>query len=86
MPCSCGRELKQMLVNATNEMAAASEAMSDTSVPQSQRQRRLQNAKNNHTWSSTVLFEHLQSCSACRARESAVRPAYRETLPVHRHT
>jgi hypothetical protein len=85
MPCSCGRELKQMLVDATHEMAAASEAMSDPSIPQSQRERRLQNAKNNHTWTSTTLLEHIQRCSACRERESALHPAYRQTQPNHKH-
>jgi hypothetical protein len=85
MPCSAGRELKQMLVNATNEMASASEAMSDPTVPQDQRERRLQHAKNNHTWTSATLLEHLRSCSACRERESALRPAYRETVPNPKH-
>jgi hypothetical protein len=84
MPCSSGRELKQTLVNATNEMAAASEAMSDPSTPRSQRERRLQNAKNNHAWASTTLREHLERCAACRER--ALRPVYRETLPIHKHT
>ncbi|WP_213806145.1 hypothetical protein [Granulicella sp. dw_53] len=77
MPCSAGRELKQMLVNATNEMAAATEALGDTSVAQAQRERRIENARKNQTWTSTTLLEHLERCSACRERESALRPAYK---------
>jgi len=85
MPCSAGRELKQMLVNATNELAAAGEAMSDTSVPQSQRERRLHNAKSNHTWTSTTLLHHLETCSACRERGSTILPAHRVPLQSHKH-
>ena len=78
MPCSAGRELKQMLVNATNEMASAYDSQEDASIPKEQRERRLKNAKDSHTWTSSTLLEHLQNCSACRERESALRPAYRE--------
>jgi hypothetical protein len=78
MPCSAGRELKQMLINATNELAAANDAMADPAVLQAQRERRLQNAKRNHNWTSSTLLKHLASCSACRERQSAVRPAYKE--------
>jgi hypothetical protein len=80
MPCSAGRELKQMLANAIIELTAASEAMFDEAVPLHQRERRLRHAKENHTWTSTTLLEHVGRCSACRERESAFRPAYRETL------
>ena len=78
MPCSAGRELKQMLANAANEMAAASTALHDKSTDPQQSQRRLDNARKNHTWTSTTLLEHLERCSACRERESALRPAYKE--------
>jgi hypothetical protein len=80
MPCSSGRELKQMLSNAITEYAAANAAMDDESIPIQQRERRLENAKKNHTWTSATLLEHVDSCSACRERESALRPAYKEKL------
>ena len=80
MPCSAGRELKQMLANAIVEYSAANEAMDDTTVPQAQRERRFQNAKNNHAWTSATLLEHIERCTACRERESALRPAYKETV------
>jgi hypothetical protein len=80
MPCSAGRELKQMLANAIIEYSAANEAMDDTTIPQSLRERRLQNAKNNHTWTSSTLLEHIERCTACRERESALRPAYKQTV------
>ncbi|MCU1321213.1 MAG: hypothetical protein JWM43_862 [Acidobacteriaceae bacterium] len=80
MPCSAGRELKQMLVNATNELAAATDAMADPAVSQPVRQRRLENARQNHTWTSSTLLTHLQNCSACRERESAIRPAYKDPI------
>ena len=77
MPCSAGRELKQMLVNATNELAAATDAASDKTVPVDQRERRRKNATNNHAWTSSTLLNHLTTCSACRERESALRPAFK---------
>jgi hypothetical protein len=80
MPCSAGRELKQMLVNATNELVAANDAMADPNIPKAQRDRRLENANKNHAWTSSTLLEHLDRCSACRERESALRPAYKETI------
>ena len=80
MPCSAGRELKQMLANAIIELSAATEAMSDENVTIELRQRRITNAKSNHTWTTTTLLEHIDRCSACRERESALRPAYRETV------
>jgi hypothetical protein len=80
MPCSAGRELKQMLANAITEYAAANEAMEDATIPQAQRERRFENAKKNHTWTSATLLEHIERCSACRERESALRPAYKETV------
>jgi hypothetical protein len=78
MPCSAGRELKQMLANATNEMAVATDALQDKSTDPQQSQRRLENARKNHAWTSSTLLEHLGRCSACRERESALRPAYKE--------
>ncbi len=80
MPCSAGRELKQMLVNATNELAEANDAMADANVPKAQRDRRLANANKNHAWTSSTLLEHLDRCSACRERESALRPAYKDIV------
>ena len=80
MPCSAGRELKQMLANAIIEYSAANEAMDDPAIPQPQRERRLQNAKKNHAWTSCTLLEHIERCSACRERESALRPAYKESV------
>jgi hypothetical protein len=78
MPCSAGRELKQMLVNATNELAAATaDAASEKTVPAKQHERRLQNAINNHAWTSSTLLNHLTTCTACRQRESALRPAFK---------
>ncbi|CAN5464644.1 hypothetical protein BH10ACI4_BH10ACI4_21810 [soil metagenome] len=82
MPCSAGRELKQMLINATNELAEATDAMANPAVSRPLRERRLQNAQTNHTWTSSTLLSHLENCSACRERESALRPAYKE--PVHK--
>ena len=82
MPCSAGRELKQMLVNATNELAAAANAALDKAVPAEQSKRRLNNATSNHAWTSSTLLDHLTTCSACRQRESALRPAYREEVLV----
>ncbi len=80
MPCSAGRELKQMLANAIIEYSAANEAMTDHTIPQDLRERRLQNAKKNHAWTSSTLLEHIERCTACRERESAMRPAYKETV------
>jgi hypothetical protein len=80
MPCSAGRELKQMLANAITELTAATEAMDDPSVPVEQRERRLQHARKNNTWTSSTLLEHVERCVACRERESAMRPAYKEKL------
>jgi 7-cyano-7-deazaguanine synthase in queuosine biosynthesis len=80
MPCSAGRELKQMLVNATNEMAASADALHDKSADPQQSQKRLDNARKNHTWTSSTLLEHLGRCSACRERESALRPAYKDPV------
>ena len=82
MPCSAGRELKQMLVNATNELASANDALGDPAVPAPQSERRFQNAKSNHTWTSATLLSHLSACSACRERQSALRPAYRDVVPT----
>jgi hypothetical protein len=80
MPCSAGRELKQMLANAIVEYAAANEALDDDTIPQALRDRRFDNAKKNHTWTSATLLEHIERCTACRERESALRPAYKETV------
>ena len=82
MPCSAGRELKQMLVNATNEMAAATDAVQDKTTDPQQSQKRLENARKNHTWTSSTLLEHLGRCSACRERESALRPAYKDPVKL----
>jgi hypothetical protein len=80
MPCLAGRELKQKLAITIKEVSAASEAMTDEAIPLALRVRRLQNAKENHSWTSDTLIEHAYRCSACRERESAFRPAYRDTL------
>ena len=80
MPCLAGRELKQKLAITIKEVTAASEAMTDEAIPLALRVRRLQNAKENHSWTSDTLIEHAYRCSACRERESAFRPAYRDTL------
>ena len=69
-----------MLANAIVEYSAANEAMDDDTVPLQQRERRLDNAKKNHTWTSSTLLEHIERCTACRERESALRPAYKETV------
>ena len=69
-----------MLANAIIEYSAANEAMDDTTIPQDLRERRFQNAKNNHAWTSSTLLEHIERCTACRERESAMRPAYKETV------
>lgn len=65
-----------MYANATTELAHATEAMIDESIPLAQREKRLRHAKENHQWSSKTLLEHLETCVACRTRESALRPAY----------
>ena len=75
MPCTGGRELKQMLANAVSELAEAKEALADETTALEQRERRVQNAEKNHAWTSKMLLEHLQTCAACRTRESALRPA-----------
>ena len=81
MPCSAGRELKQMLANAIIEHSAGNEAMDDETIPLELRERRLHNAKKNPTpRTSATLLEHIERCTACRERESALRPAYKETV------
>ena len=77
MPCSGGRELKQMHANAITELAQATDSMTDESIPLTQREKRLHHAKDNHQWTSKTLLHHLETCVACRARESALRPAYK---------
>ena len=79
MPCSAGRELKQMLANAIVEYAAANEAMDDDTIPQQLRERRSTTPKEPHLDLRTLL-EHIERCTACRERESALRPAYKETV------
>ena len=80
MPCQAGRELKQKLAITIKEVSSASQAMVDETIPLALRVRRLHNAKENHSWTSDTLIEHAYRCSACRERESAFRPAYRDTL------
>ncbi len=77
MPCSGGRELKQMFANATTELAAARIAMTDEAFPHAHRQKRLRDAESNHKWTSAKLLEHLNTCTACQERQSAIRPAFR---------
>jgi hypothetical protein len=67
-----------MHANATTELVHATESMIDESIPLAQRERRLHNARENHKWTSRTLLHHLDTCVACRARESALRPAYKE--------
>ena len=69
-----------MLANAITELTAATEAMDDPSLPIEQRERRLQHARKNHTWTSNTLLEHVERCVACGERESAEGPAYNEIL------
>jgi hypothetical protein len=69
-----------MLANAIVEYSAANEAMDDDTIPLHLRERRFDNAKKNHTWTSATLLEHIERCTACRERESALRPAYKETV------
>jgi hypothetical protein len=77
MPCSGGRELKQMFANATDELGAARKAMADEAVLLVNREKRVRNAEENHKWTSATLIEHLNRCEACQSRESVMRPAYR---------
>jgi hypothetical protein len=77
MPCSGGRELKQMFANATTELASARVAMTDEAITHAHRQKRLQDAEANHKWTSAKLLEHLNTCTACQERQSAIRPAFR---------
>ena len=77
MPCSGGRELKQMFANATTELAAARLALTDETIILVHRQKRLRDAESNHKWTSAKLLDHLNTCEACQARESAIRPAFR---------
>ena len=66
-----------MYANATIELAHATESMIDESIPLAQREKRLRNAQENHKWSSNTLLHHLETCVACRSRESALRPTYK---------
>jgi hypothetical protein len=77
MPCSGGRELKQMFANATTELAGARLALTDETIILVHRQKRLRDAESNHKWTSAKLLDHLNTCEACQARESAIRPAFR---------
>ncbi|MDE3105842.1 MAG: hypothetical protein KGK08_11760 [Acidobacteriota bacterium] len=65
-----------MHANANHELLLAQQAQQDDSIPQEQRDRRLRNAQANQKWTSDTLLKHLETCSACRTRESALRPAY----------
>jgi hypothetical protein len=66
--------LKQMVANAVTELAAAQVSLTDATVPLAQREKRVRNAEENHIWTSQMLVDHLRTCAACRARESAMRP------------
>lgn len=66
-----------MYANATTELAHSTEAVTDESIPVAQRQKRLHDAQENHKWTSKTLLHHLETCTACRARESALRPSYK---------
>jgi hypothetical protein len=83
MPCSAGRDLKQMLANAIHEMAAASEAMSNRDVSLELRERRLFYAKENHAWASTALYAHLETCSVCRTRQQTINHHTKPGHPSH---
>jgi hypothetical protein len=76
MPCSGGRELKQMFANATTELAAARGVQTDESLPLEHRKKRLRDAEANHKWTSAKLLDHLNTCTACQERQSAIRPAF----------
>lgn len=67
-----------MFANAADELAAARKAVADESVPQTHREKRARNAEDNHRWTATTLQNHLDSCVACQARESALRPAFKD--------
>jgi hypothetical protein len=69
-----------MLANTIKELASATDAMNNEAIPLPVRERRLLHAKENHTWTTDTLLEHAFRCSACRERESALRPAYKDTL------
>ncbi len=66
-----------MFANAADELAAARKASADETIPKAHREKRLRNAEDNHRWTSATLQKHLDSCTACQARESAIRPAYK---------
>lgn len=66
-----------MFANATDELAAARKALTDETVLLAHREKRVRNAEDNHKWAAETLRNHLGSCSACQARESAIRPAYK---------
>ena len=55
----------------------ARKALADETVLLAHREKRLRNAEDNHKWTAEILRNHLGSCSACQARESAIRPAYK---------
>ena len=66
-----------MFANATDELAAARKAMADETVLLIHREKRVRNAEENHRWTAATLQNHLDSCVACQARESVIRPAFR---------
>jgi hypothetical protein len=66
-----------MFANATTELAAARLALNDETIILVHRQKRLRDAESNHKWTSAKLLDHLNTCEACQARESAIRPAFR---------
>jgi hypothetical protein len=66
-----------MFANAADELAAARKAVADESIHPAHREKRVRNAEENHRWTSATLQNHLDSCVACQARESVMRPAFK---------
>jgi hypothetical protein len=65
-----------MFANATTELAAARLAMTDAMITLAHREKRLRDAESNHKWTSAKLLDHLNTCTACQERASAIRPAF----------
>ena len=72
-----------MFANATTELASARVAMADETIILVHRQKRLRDAEANHKWTSAKLLEHLNTCTACQERASAIRPAFHYPDPAH---
>ena len=65
-----------MFANATTELTAARVVMADETIILAHRLKRLRDAEANHKWTSAKLLDHLNTCTACQERQSAIRPAF----------